>query len=164
MTASPASSNSAPDDRGARGDRSPRQRWMAILARAKATELETIIDRHGGLPPHTVLKPAEIGTVMIEGRAGGTGVRFNAGETTVTRCIVRLQTGTLGYGMALGRDRRKVLHAAVLDALLQETPTDAGLARDVRDLGERQAAGRELAARKAARTKVEFFTLVRGSE
>jgi alpha-D-ribose 1-methylphosphonate 5-triphosphate synthase subunit PhnG len=158
MTALPTFAASGPDAR------SPRQNWMAILARATASDLEVVISRHGGVPAHVVLKPAEIGTVMIEGRAGGTGMRFNAGETTVTRCVVRLQTGTLGYAMVLGRDRRKALLAATLDGLLQETPTDAELAQEVRNCGECQATARDLVARKAASTQVEFFTLVRGSE
>jgi alpha-D-ribose 1-methylphosphonate 5-triphosphate synthase subunit PhnG len=144
--------------------RSGRQKWMAILARANLDDLAAIVERHGGLPPHVMLKPAEVGTIMIEGRAGGTGVRFNAGEATVTRCAVRLETGTLGFSYALGSDKRKALLAAVLDAGLQDVTRNEGLLKEVSALADKQVAVRDLASRKAAATKVEFFTMVRGSE
>ncbi len=146
------------------GPRSARQAWMAILARAQTDAIEAIMARHGGLPSHAVLKPAEVGTIMVEGRAGGTGVRFNAGEATMTRCVVRLESGTLGFSYALGSDRRKALLAAVLDARLQEDGINGRLIEEISVLADKQAAARDLASRKAAATKVEFFTLVRGSD
>lgn len=145
-------------------ERSPRQKWMAVIARASASELEAIIARHGGIPDHVVLKPVEVGTVMIEGRAGGTGARFNAGEATVTRSVIRLANGNLGFSLALGTDRRKALLAAILDACLQIAPSGKGLHAEIDALSVQQAAARDLASRKAARTKVEFFTMVRGAD
>ena len=142
----------------------PRQRWMAILARASAGDLEAVIARMGGLPPHTVLKSAETGTVMVEARAGGMGTRFNMGEATVTRCIVELEAGVRGFAYALGTDRRKALLAAVLDARLQETGSDRWLHEAIEALARKQHEARALASRKAAATKVEFFTMVRGSD
>ena len=137
---------------------------MAILARASLDDLAAILDRHGGSPPHAVLKPAEVGTIMIEGRAGGTGVRFNAGEATVTRCAVRLENGSLGFSYALGSDKKKALLAALLDARLQDNEANRQLIGEVETLGAKQSAARDLASRGAATTKVEFFTMVRGSE
>lgn len=138
---------------------------MAVLARARREELEEIAARLGTMPAHTVLKPAEPGSVMIEGRAGGTGRRFNLGEATMTRCVIRLESGSLGFAYALGTDRRKALLAAVLDALLQHPVTGPELARaEIAPLAGRQRAARELALRKAAATKVDFFTLVRGHD
>ena len=153
--------------------RTDRQRWMAVLARATAADLEHAIGVAGGLagggagefPGHTVLKPAETGTVMIEARAGGTGRRFNLGEAAVTRCVVRLDTGTLGVAYGLGLDRRKALLAAVLDGLLQDPVRGLALAAAVvGPLAASQRAARDLASRKAAATRVDFFTLVRGDE
>lgn len=154
-----------PVDSRERAPRSERQAWMAVLARARREELEAVIERLGGLPRHTVLKPAETGTVMIEGRAGGTGRRFNLGEATMTRCVVRLETGRMGFAYALGTDRSKALLAAVLDALLQDAEGGPALARaEITPLAARQRAAKELALRKAAATKVDFFTLVRGHD
>jgi alpha-D-ribose 1-methylphosphonate 5-triphosphate synthase subunit PhnG len=138
---------------------------MAVLARARREELEEIFERLGGLPRHAVLKPAETGTVMVEGRAGGNGRRFNLGEATLTRCVVRLDGGPMGFAYALGTDRRKALLAAVLDALLQDPARGPALARAViGPLAERQRTAKDLALRKAAATKVEFFTVVRGHD
>ena len=63
-----------------------RQRWMAVLARAKAAETLHHLAGLPALPPHTVLRGPEIGSVMVRGRAGGGGDAFNLGEMTVARC------------------------------------------------------------------------------
>ena len=136
-----------------------RQRWMAVLARASRREIETLL---GEAPSHQLLKAPETGTVMVEGRAGGAGRRFNLGEATVTRCVVRLDDGTMGFSYALGRDGRKARLAAILDAQLQRE-AEGGLHRGVDTLAAAQAAARDLASLKAAATKVDFFTLVRGA-
>ncbi len=142
---------------------SERKSWMAVLARARREELDEIVARLGGLPAHVVLKPAETGTIMVEARAGGTGRRFNVGEATMTRCVVRLADGSMGFAYALGTDRQKALVSAVLDGLLQSSRT-SGLIDEVAELGRRQAEARKLALRKSAATKVDFFTLVRGQD
>ncbi|WP_291824054.1 phosphonate C-P lyase system protein PhnG [Bosea sp. (in: a-proteobacteria)] len=138
-----------------------RQRWMAILARASRAEIAELVGPE--LPRHDLLKAPETGTVMVEGRAGGAGRRFNLGEATVTRCVVRLSDGPMGFSYALGRDARKARLAAILDARLQREEANSPLHRAVSDLAARQGAARELASRQAAATKVDFFTLVRGA-
>lgn len=140
-----------------------RQRWMAVLARATQGEIDALLQPAGPLPPHEVLKAPETGTVMVEGRAGGAGRRFNLGEATVTRCVVRLDGGAMGFSYALGRDARKARLAAIADAMLQKEAAAGPLRSGVAVLAERQRAARELASRKAAATKVDFFTLVRGA-
>ena len=140
---------------------SARQHWMAILARASRSEVEALVG--SDLPTHEILKAPETGTVMVEGRAGGAGRRFNLGEATVTRCVVRLDDGAIGFSYALGRDGRKARLAAILDARLQREPQDEALRSGVAELAAKQAAAQDLASRKAAATKVDFFTLVRGA-
>ncbi len=132
------------------------------MARATSTELAEILARQGPMPEHTILKRAEAGTVMIEGRAGGNGDRFNLGEATVTRCVIRLPAGIVGVSYALGTDRRKAHLAALLDGILQTAASSGQLRDAIEDLASRQVARRQEASRKAAATKVEFFTLVRG--
>ena len=139
-----------------------RQHWMAVLARASRREIEALLAEAGPLPEHEILKAPETGTVMVEGRAGGAGRRFNLGEATVTRCVVRLESGAMGFSYALGRDGAKARLAAIAEALLQGEAEAGALRRGVSALAEKQDAARELASRKAAATKVDFFTLVRG--
>lgn len=138
-----------------------RQQWMAILARAPRADLEAIAGAMK-LPDYELLKAPETGSVMIEGRAGGTGGRFNLGEATITKCVVRIDGGVVGHAYALGRDKGKVQIAAVLDAVLQTEAADGPVHARIGELKARQSAERAKASCKAAATKVEFFTLVRG--
>jgi alpha-D-ribose 1-methylphosphonate 5-triphosphate synthase subunit PhnG len=144
--------------------KTPRQAWMAVLARASREELAALAATVAW-PAFEVLKAPETGSVMVEARAGGSGGRFNLGEATVTRCVVRLTGGATenvtGYAYALGGDKAQARLAAVLDALLQTEPEDGAAYLGVASLAAAQAARRDLASRKAAATKVEFFTLVR---
>ena len=135
---------------------------MAILARATLAELEVAWAGLAERPHYEVLRQPEVGLAMVRGRAGGTGNPFNFGEMTVTRCSVRLDDGTTGHCYAAGRDRRKVELGALFDALLQSRNSAELEARVIAPLERRQAADRTLASRKAAATKVEFFTMVRG--
>lgn len=140
---------------------------MAVLAKAAPEELEALWAELGGAPPVVrYLRRPETGLVMVRGRAGGDGARFNLGEMTVTRCSVRVgdgDDGPIGHGYVAGRDRRHAELAAVLDALLQDAARRPELLRRVvRPLAERQAARRREVAARAAATRVEFFTMVRG--
>jgi alpha-D-ribose 1-methylphosphonate 5-triphosphate synthase subunit PhnG len=139
-----------------------RQAWMAVLSRAARAELEAFtagID----LPDYELVKGPETGAVMIEARAGGTGRRFNCGEATVTRAVVRMAGDVMGCSYALGRDTRKAELAAVLDGMLQSETWAGRISRElIVPLRERQEQQRIDVSRKAAATKVEFFTLQRG--
>ena len=138
-----------------------RAAWMGQLARAKPERLRALF---AVLPPYEVLRPAEIGTVMVQGRAGGTGAPFNLGEVTMTRCALRLTTGEVGHGHVQGRDKDHATRAALLDALLQTDQSSALRAAVLAPLAADEAAHRAARAAKAAATKVEFFTLVRGED
>ncbi|MCC5971974.1 MAG: phosphonate C-P lyase system protein PhnG [Pararhodobacter sp.] len=138
-----------------------RARAMGLLARAPAALLEQL---YPDLPAHTLLRGPEIGTVMVRGRQGGTGAPFNLGEMTATRCTVRLGCGTVGHAHVQGRERTHARRAAVLDALLQ-TDQAAALSESVlAPLQRTEATRRDTRAAKAAATRVEFFTLVRGED
>lgn len=141
----------------------PRKRWLAVLARAGRPELEQAAAALGELPPLEHVRPSEPGMVMLRGRVGGTGDAFNLGEATVTRCALRVGSGALGVGYALGRDKRKAELVALFDALLQDPARQEKIQREVVDmLARQQAAQRDAAGRSAAASKVEFFTMVRG--
>lgn len=138
-----------------------RKGWMALLAKAGPPRLAALLP---DLAPHALLRGPEIGTVMVQGRTGATGAAFNLGEMTVTRCSIRLDCGTVGHAWVQGRDAGHARRAAVADALLQ---TDAGqhLRHAVlAPLASEAAASRAARAEKAAATKVDFFTLVRGED
>jgi alpha-D-ribose 1-methylphosphonate 5-triphosphate synthase subunit PhnG len=146
-------------------DLGPRRRWMAVLARAGADDLEAAWAGLGDRPDYRIVRGPEVGLVMVRGRAGGTGVRFNLGEMTVTRCTVELDDGTVGHAYVRGRHRRHAELAAALDAMLQAPARRAAVeARVVAPLAAEQAARRRTAEARAAATRVEFLTLVRGED
>jgi alpha-D-ribose 1-methylphosphonate 5-triphosphate synthase subunit PhnG len=139
-----------------------RPRWMALLARASAGELAEAVAALAP-PPHRRLRGPETGLVMLRGRAGGTGERFNLGEMTVSRCTVALADGAVGHAYVGGTDLRHAELAALLDALLQDPARRPAIERDLLEpLAEAAAARRQAAADRAAATRVDFFTLVRG--
>ena len=147
----------------------PRPEWMALLSRAPLPLLERALADQAGAAPQWLRKP-ETGLYMVQGRAGGTGERFNLGEVTVTRCALRVADAsdaaeaTVGVAYVLGRSHRQVQLAALADALLQDPVQqpvlDAQLLEPIRahlrtTQAERQA--------RAASTKVDFFTVARES-
>ena len=138
---------------------------MSVLALASTEELEAAWRRLPPAPAHRVLRPAEVGLVMVRARAGGTGTRFNLGEMTVTRCSVELPDGTVGHGYVGGRRRRHAELAAVLDALLQDPRQRPALeAEIVAPLARAQAERRRAVVARSAPTRVDFFTMVRGDD
>lgn len=138
-----------------------RQNWMGLLARAKPDRLAELFPE---LPAHDFLRPPEVGAVMVRGRTGGVGQPFNLGEMTVTRCTVSLADGAVGHAHVQGRDKAHATRAAILDALLQGPEGTAMTAQVLQPLTAEEAARRQTRADKAAATKVEFFTLVRGED
>ncbi|MFN7269102.1 MAG: phosphonate C-P lyase system protein PhnG [Cereibacter sp.] len=144
-------------------DLQDRRTWMGLLARARPERLAELAPDEPD-PGPVILRQPEIGTVMVQGRIGAAGSPFNLGEMTVTRCSLRLESGALGHAHVQGRSKDHARRAALVDALMQ-TGRAAQLRRDVLEPLLRDEAGRRRArAEKAAATKVEFFTLVRGED
>lgn len=146
-----------------------RAQWMALLARAPLGLLESALQDDARRPARWLRAP-ETGLMMVQGRAGGTGERFNLGEVTVTRCALRVEMpsqptdATVGVAYVLGRSHRQVQLAALADALLQDltrqSALDAQLLEPIRSHLRRAQAARQA---RAASTKVDFFTVARES-
>lgn len=147
------------------GARNERREWMQLLARAPIAMLESWMRRAGeggSLPGRTWLRKPETGLVMLRGRAGGAGERFNLGEMTLTRCVLRIETGEVGVAYVKGRAQRKAELAALADALLQSAPwREAVRHRLIEPIRAHLEAEATRARRKAQATRVEFFTLAR---
>ncbi len=142
-----------------------RRRWMSVLAQARPWELEAAWEALAEQPSYRFVRRPEVGLVMVRGRAGGTGVRFNLGEMTVTRCTIELHSGAIGHAYVGGRSVRHAELAALLDAFLQDPARRGAVEASVITPLETAARERRAAARaRSAATQVEFFTLVRGDE
>lgn len=138
---------------------------MRICAEATEAELERALADCGGIPEAEDVRAPEAGLVMLRGRIGGDGAMFNVGEATVTRAVVRLPDGALGYSYLLGRSARRARLAAIVDALGQDAVwrerLETGLVSPVRKRCDAERASRSA---QAAATRVNFFTLVRGED
>ncbi|MCH2275983.1 phosphonate C-P lyase system protein PhnG [Thalassospira sp.] len=161
MTAQPAPQSGS--DQGSNFDSATqaRQRWMAVLARTDRAILEQEWHDHFADVQWSHLREPQIGMVMVRGRAGGAGQRFNLGEMTVTRCAVTLSDGTVGHSYVKGRDRIQAQYAALFDAIMQR---DNAASDFIDMLAHQQAEAKRENARKVAATKVDFFTLFRGED
>jgi alpha-D-ribose 1-methylphosphonate 5-triphosphate synthase subunit PhnG len=139
-----------------------RKAAMTVLAHSKAADIAGRLDAVV-LPAHEILREPESGLVMVRGRIGGDGAAFNLGEATVSRAAVRLASGEVGFGYALGRDREKARMVALCDALVQ-TDEFAGLVEGsvIEPLRAAMIARRHQKAAETAATRVDFYTMVRG--
>lgn len=138
-----------------------RREWLSTLAKAKASRVSVLLP---DMPSHEVLRAPEIGTMMVQGRIGGTGAPFNLGEMTVTRASLRLMTGEVGHACVQGRDKGHALRAAMIDALMQSDKAAAIEAEILTPLRQEAADLKARRAANAAATRVEFFTMVRGED
>ena len=141
-----------------------RKAWLGLLAKSPAADVARLWASHGATPDHTVLRTPEIGGVMVRGRAGAVGAPFNLGEMSVTRASVKLACGAVGHGYVQGRSKDHALQTALIDALMQTDQAEAVDAAILKPLRDAYAARRDGRAAKAAATKVDFFTMVRGED
>ena len=140
-----------------------RQRWLAVLAHAPR---ELLAQHAAALPDggFSRLRAPEVGLTMVRARIGNSGDRFNVGDATVTRCVVRHRDAdgrlAAGVGYVLGRDEARAEWVARLDALLQQPAHHDALMRDViAPLAAATARRRAAAAALTAQSRVSFDTL-----
>lgn len=140
-----------------------RPEWIGLLARTAPEILAEIFAAVGPLPEPEWLRPPETGSVMVQGRAGGTGSAFNLGEVTATRCVLRYG-GVEGHAFVQGRDVGHATRAAWIDALMQTDRSDDLRREILTPLARIEADQRDTRARVAEATRVDFETMVRGED
>lgn len=144
-----------------------RRRAARVVAAARSEELAERWEAWSPAPEIAWLRAPEPGLVMVQGRIGGTGDRFNLGEATVTRATVRLAGGGLGgeavgSSYVLGSDLDRARYGAILDALLTDGATaPRALAELVEPLERAQREAEARARAEARSTLVDFFTVAR---
>ena len=147
-----------------------RQAWLAALAHAPRDLLRSHVERcidETTKRDFEWLRMPETGLAMVRARIGGSGDRFNVGETTLTRCVVRHRDArghaVAGIGYVKGRDPDRARWIAMLDALLQQGDHHARLMTDViAPLQVATAAQRAADDAATATSRVHFFTLEAG--
>ena len=143
-----------------------RRRLMTACSVAKTTEFAQAIDMFDDCQTAMDVRAPEVGMVMMRGRIGGDGSPFNAGEATVTRAVVRLESGEVGYSYLLGRSKERARMAALLDAIGQSSPERMSALEDafIAPVMQRVKASRQARQAEVEATKVDFFTMVRGDD
>ncbi|HEY0247677.1 MAG TPA: phosphonate C-P lyase system protein PhnG [Gryllotalpicola sp.] len=147
-----------------------RQRCMRAFALADRTALEQAWAAWSPAPEIEAVRGPERGLVMVRGRIGGSGDRFNLGEATVARATVRLHGGalandTVGTSYLLGTDLEHARLAAIFDGLLLDPTLRARVLSEVVEPLETAQREHEAAEQADARsTLVDFFTVSREHE
>ena len=144
-------------------DTATRQHWMSVLSHSDPASLAEKMVALNITAEYDVIRAPETGLAQLQGRMGGIGDRFFAGDATLTRAAVRLANGTLGYSWVLGRDKHHAERCALIDALLQQTAHFQTLTETLIAPLDADRTAR-IAARQAEvnASRVDFFTLVRG--
>ncbi|MET4213850.1 alpha-D-ribose 1-methylphosphonate 5-triphosphate synthase subunit PhnG [Bradyrhizobium sp. LA2.1] len=138
---------------------------MSVLATAPAAALSDSWQALLAQPDFTWIRPPQFETIMLRARADGSGMAFNLGEMTVTRCSLALGNEMAGFACIGRRDKRHAAIAAVFDAMMlcpkgtawHEQAREAVLAAE--------EATRRLSAAKAAKaraTEVTFSMSIAG--
>jgi len=140
-----------------------RKQWMSVLAKSSSRELEDAWQGLAEKPIYRHLHKPETGSMMVRGRAGGSGPKFNLGEITTSRCTIQTVKGYVGSAYIAGCDHRHAELAAIFDALLQDPLQHQNIFNNViSGLKSSFDKKKNEASKKSAATKVDFFTMVRG--
>ncbi|GLT14584.1 phosphonate C-P lyase system protein PhnG [Vibrio algivorus] len=146
-------------------NQSQRQQWMSALATADFEQLTALWQAQSFTPSYQFIRSPEIGLAQVQARMGGTGNRFNVADVTVTRCVIKLENGDLGYSYISGRNKPHAELAAVIDGLMQsETYQPELMMSVIQPLQTTRAKKHQLRQQQVASSKVDFFTLVRGED
>nr|WP_320193242.1 phosphonate C-P lyase system protein PhnG [uncultured Desulfobacter sp.] len=139
-----------------------RKEWIGLLGSADPHWLEQQKESLGLDLTADVMVQPETGMIMMQARQDGAGPRFNLGEVTVSRCILKLD-GVMGYAMVMGCNLQHAKLAALFDAMFQMPNTGDSLRKNlVPELRRMKKERRDKEAWDVRSSKVEFFTMKRG--
>ena len=155
------------ENQNTNSDANRRKEWMEFLCIADPTDLESVknnLDASHDIPlDYTYIVKPETGLIMVQAKADGSRTRFNLGETTVSRCILKIKEQYTGASWIIGSDLQHAKNAALFDALLQDPEYNEKLTELLfRKLEKKQNAKNIKLKQDIEKTKVEFFTLKRG--
>ncbi|WP_423839661.1 phosphonate C-P lyase system protein PhnG [Vibrio mytili] len=142
-----------------------RSSWMSILAQSQQSELERLWSETKIEQSYQFVRQPEIGLAQVRARMGGTGREFNMGDATITRAVIKLDSGEMGFSYLRGRNKAQAELSAVIDALLQTQVHHELLMRKVIEpLAALKQEQQHQRAKEIATSKVDFFTMVRGED
>ncbi len=142
-----------------------RQIRLSTLAKSELKNIQSLWQNSIDDFDFEFIRQLESGMVMMTARSGGTGEPFNLGEVSISRCAIRLNTGETGIGYVQGRNKQHAIHIALIDALAQSKEHSESILQDVIQplqlILQQQQNKQKVEANKS---KVDFFTMVRGED
>ncbi|UUM32359.1 phosphonate C-P lyase system protein PhnG [Vibrio japonicus] len=141
-----------------------RQQWMKELSLAPFDQLSKLWEAFSDKPSYKYLRATESGLVQVRGKLGNTGDRFNMGDMTMTRASVALENGLNGFAYVQGRNKQHADIGAVIDALMQSDLAPTVNELILSPLNQARIERRRTETEQTLKTKVDFFTLVRGED
>lgn len=145
-------------------DAEQRRRSARVLSQADHAELAELWRAWPDPPAVEHARSPEAGLVMVQGRIGGRGARFNLGEASVTRATVVIRDAegeSTGTAYVLGNRPEHAELAAIFDAMLSSPRREDVLRAVITPLENRQAEADEVRGAQSRSTVVEFFTAAR---
>ncbi len=143
--------------------KSQRQHLLSTLAQSCEKNIGSYWDKLSLSPEYQYLKKPEIGMAMVRAKASSSKQIFNMGEMTVTRCVLQLTTGEIGFGYTGGRSKHKSTLIALIDACYQCVEWQSAIDENIlRPLSNHLQQQKKKQQQETAESKVDFFTMVRG--
>lgn len=143
------------------------RRTARVLANAQPEELALLWNAWPNQPEIEYVRGPEAGLVMVQGRTGGSGDRFNLGEATITRATVRARTPegeSIGTAYVLGSSTEHAGLAAIFDAMLNSAQRADVLGAVIDPLEYQQRTRDAERIADARATVVDFFTVAREND
>ena len=141
-----------------------RKSWLSLMAKSSSQNIKAFWQSAELNCAAETIRMPEIGSVMVRGRQGGNGATFHLGEMSVTRCSIKTDDGIIGHGYHQGRSKETAELVAKIDALAQGDQFQTVNDKIFIPLSNIVVEKRQKLAAKAAATKVDFFTMVRGED
>ena len=141
-----------------------RKSWLSLMAKSSSQDIKAFWQSAELNCAAETIRMPEIGPVMVRGRQGGNGATFHLGEMSVTRCSIKTDDGIIGHGYHQGRSKETAELVAKIDALAQGDQFQTVNDKIFIPLSNIVVEKRQKLAAKAAATKVDFFTMVRGED
>lgn len=140
-----------------------RSEWMTVLALSHPSDIEERLEGVGPLPQFSFVRRPHHASVALRARSSRTGVLFEPGEMTMTRCIIKIDPDVFGYAYVGGRNLRHAALAALLDAVLQRGGDQQMLVQtlisELKSLIDRR---QEQVRRQAQASAVDFSVQMQG--
>ena len=132
--------------------------YLTVLTHAPADAVKLFVEE---IIPH--LGDIEVlinrtGLVMLPYTDTSTGTRFHLGETLVSEAHVRIDDGTEGYAVCVGRDLQQALAVALLDAAITADIMTENIQTFIAEQQAAQQVNDQLLLKQVEATRIEMET------